>query len=80
MLEWLLDLCVKTIDKTSVNRMTAENLAIVFAPNMARGGLELTRKAQRFFQMAIEYRKKSITFGGMDARAYKDKIAGGFRR
>ena len=63
LLMWLLDLCVDVASHKAVNKMTPENLAIVFAPNLFEpdvadpmAAIQFSQKVCQFLQRAILHR------------------------
>jgi len=61
---WLCDLCVEVVQHEQLNKMTAQNLAIVIAPNLldvekCQNSMTSLRKVMEFFVQCIVWRQRS---------------------
>jgi hypothetical protein len=69
LIQWILDLCILVSDKSSVNKMTPQNLAIVIGPNLfsPKGDanpmeiLKFSQKVARWLEQAILWRKEALS-------------------
>lgn len=68
LLDWLLELLVQTCSYSNINKMTAQNLAIVVAPNLYEPpgadpmeGLVMSQKSVQFLLNLIQYKIESKT-------------------
>ena len=74
-LQWLLDLCVEVVQKANVNKMTAQNMAIVFGPNLFTPQLDnpmesllYSQKVANFLHKAILHRQQLRQSGALKHR------------
>ena len=77
---WLLDLCVDVSSYSSINKMTAQNLAICISPNLFHAndqnpmeGLKLAQKVAQFMRLAILWRTTWRKSKGISPPALKGK-------
>jgi len=64
-MNWLLDLCVEVMQHQAVNKMSAQNMAVVIAPNLfstnesdKMASLIFSQRVANFFHKAILFREK----------------------